>query len=367
MFNHSFRPTSFVTLFALAACGGESTAPATPTTSVVAPSVAATSAPQAPKEPTAEEKKAANAKEIATEREKNQADAKAENARWTPELHASAKKLAETKYPTLKAAMDAVLKGNERAPGHAARDKYRHPAETLQAFGITPSMTVLEYGPGEGWYTELLAPTLASKGKLYVTSSDLKGPADSRATLYAERFDLFLAKSPELFGKVERINVDAKSEKIDLVVDGKLDAVLVMRGVHGWINDGKVDAWLSAIQAALKPNGILGIEQHRAKPDATDAIATAKNGYVPEAWLVSKFEAAGFKLESKSEINANPKDTKDYADGVWALPPTLRGGANNRDAFLAIGESDRMTLKFVKAATPGQKSATDPKTPAKTK
>jgi predicted methyltransferase len=132
-----------------------------------------------------------------------------------------------------------------------------------------------------------------------------------------------------------------------------------MREVHGWVNGGTLDAWLGEIHKALKPGGVLGIEEHRAKPDA-DPVEAAKKGYVPEKWLIEHVEAAGFKLGGKSEINANAKDTKDYADGVWALPPSLQGGDKDREKYVAIGESDRMTLKFVKA--PEKAAAT--KTPA---
>ena len=235
-----------------------------------------------------------------------------------------------------------------RKPGDADRDKYRHPLETLGFFGIKPNMTVLEVGPGEGWYTELLAPTLAMKGKLIDTSGDPNGPDDSRGTFYAQRWQKILATSPELFGKVQTVVVDGKAPSLASIPAGTLDAAILMREVHGMVGGGTFNTWLAEIRKALKPNGILGIEEHRAK-DGADPMASAKQGYVPQQYVIDQVQAAGFKLAGKSEVNANAKDTKDYPEGVWALPPTLERGDKDRDALKAIGESDRMTLKFVKA------------------
>ncbi len=336
------------------ACG-PSTPPAEPRVAPEPPKPAAVEAsaapapsaePQKAPEPTAEEKKkAADAKQLAEDRATMEAEARLEAGRWTPELRAAAKKLAETKQPSLKAALKAALEGKHREPGNPERDKYRHPLETLELFGMKPNMTVFEYGPGEGWFTELLAPVLAPSGKLVVNTADPNGPADARPTLYAQRLALFLGKSPELFGKVERVVVDPK--KPDLGLDGKLDMAIVMRGMHGWHRDKMMQVWLAEIHDALKPGGVLGIEQHRAKADANPDEST-KQGYLPEAWLIKEVESAGFKLAAKSEINANPKDTKDYPEGVWSLPPTLRQKDKDRQKYLDIGESDRMTLKFVK-------------------
>jgi predicted methyltransferase len=318
-----------------------------PPVAVVAPPPADTT-PPAP-EPTPEEKKKAEAqKQLQDDRAKWQDEYKTELARWTPEMRATAKALASKPYPTLHAAMGAVLAGPQRKPGDADRDSQRHPQETLAFFGLRPTMTVLEVGPGEGWYTEILAPTLAARGKLIDTNNDPNGPEDSRATFGGQRFKAFLDKSPEVFGKVETVVVDGKAPNLDPLA-GSVDAVLLMREVHGMINAGTLDAWLVQIRKALKAGGVLGIEEHRAKPDA-DALASSKNGYVPQKWLIDHIEGAGFKLAGKSEINANPKDTKDYAEGVWALPPTLQLGAKDREKYVAIGESDRMTLKFVKVA-----------------
>jgi len=314
-----------------------------PTTSPDAGAPTSSTTPQ----PSEEDKKKAEARAAL---EKDRAEMVAANdkekARWTPDLHASAKALAEKQYPSGKAAIQAAMAGKHRRPGHADRDKYRHPAETLDFFGFKPNMTVIEYGPGDGWYTELLAPALAKNGKLLSTNGDPNGPAEERSTFYAQRFKSFLDMAPEVYGKVETVTIDGKNPDLDH--EGKVDMVLVMRGLHGMVNGGKLDAWLGAMNKSLKPGGVLGIEEHRAKPDANPE-ESAKKGYVPEKWAIEKIEAAGFKLAGKSELNANPKDTKDYAEGVWTLPPTLRLGDKDKDKYMAIGESDRMTLKFVKA------------------
>jgi predicted methyltransferase len=154
-----------------------------------------------------------------------------------------------------------------------------------------------------------------------------------------------LEKLPEVYGKVVPVLVDSKAPKLGL--DGKMDAVMLFRGAHGMHNNKMLGVWLAEINRALKPKGILGIEQHRAAPGQNPDEAS-KRGYLPEAFVIEQVEAAGFKLAARSEVNANPKDTKDYPEGVWSLPPTLREGEKNKDKYLAIGESDRMTLKFVK-------------------
>lgn len=301
-----------------------------------------------PAEPSPEElKKAEAAKQLAADRAKLEADNKTEAARWTPALRAEAKALAEKDFPTGRAAIQAAMAGKHRRPGRADRDKQRHPLETLDFFGLKPNMTVLEYGPGEGWYTELLAPALAKKGKLLATNGNANGPVEERGTYYAQRFKTFVDLVPEVYGKVEIIEVDGKAPKLGR--EGQVDMVLLFRGMHGMVNAGRLDEWLREMHKALKPGGVLGIEQHRARPDAV-AEESAKKGYLPEKWVIEKVKAAGFDLVKASEINANAKDTKDYPEGVWTLPPTLQLGDKDKDKYLAIGESDRMTLKFTKVA-----------------
>lgn len=370
--------SSLVAAFAIA-CGDstpppQAPPPAPPPTNN---SVSTTPAPEPakPAEPTPEEKKKAEAlKELEKDRAKMKADAEAEKARWTPEMKAEATKLVDKTFTSGKDAIKTVASSKVRKPANAERDKARHPVETLDFFGFKPTMTVLEYGPGEGWYTELLAPALAKKGKLLATNGDPNGPPDQRGTFYAERFKTFLETSPELYGKVETVTIDGKAPNFGH--EGAVDMVLIMRGLHGMVNSNKLDEYLATSYASLKPNGVLGIEEHRAKADA-DPLASAKQGYLPEKWVIEKIEAAGFKLAGKSEMNANAKDTKDYADGVWALPPTLKNGDKDKEKYTAIGESDRMTLKFTKvaqkdpkkadakpAATPAAKPATPAAKPA---
>jgi predicted methyltransferase len=347
----------------LLACGGSGPPPTTapvapalppPSVASAAPPPTDTTSPHA--EPTPEEKKRAEAfKTLQEDRAKWQEENKAELARWTPERRAAAKALADHTYANLRAAMQLATAGTHRKPGNSERDKYRHPLETLTFFGIKPTMSVLEVGPGEGWYTELLAPVVAAKGKLIDTINDPNGPEDQRGTFYGQRFKALLDNAPELFGKVQTVVVDSNAPRLEM--DGSIDAALLMREVHGMVNGGTLDAWLAEIRKALKPGGLLGIEEHRAKADA-DPIESSKKGYVPEKWLIEHVEAAGFRLAGKSEVNANPKDTKDYPEGVWTLPPTLRLGDKDREKYVAIGESDRMTLKFVKAPekSPGAKA-----------
>lgn len=364
------RPPALVFLALAAACGsapppasttppsgsaGPAAAAPAPAASSSAPAVAASpaGAPSATavdeKKAAADEQKAKEARQLQEDRAKWEDENKAELARWTPELHAEAKALAGKTYASGKAAVAAAAKGHHRMPGNAERDVYRHPVETMTFFGFKPTMTVLDVGPGEGWYTELLAPALYEKGHYVATGGDPNGPPDQRATFYAARFKAFLDKAPEIYGKVQTLTVDPKAPKLGN--DGTFDLVIVMRGVHGMINGGTLGAWLAEIHRTLKPGGVLGIEEHRS-PAGADPTESAQKGYVPESWLIAQAQAAGFKLAGKSEVNANPKDTKDYPEGVWTLPPTLRLGDKDRSKYVAIGESDRMTLKFVKAPAP---------------
>jgi predicted methyltransferase len=257
------------------------------------------------------------------------------------------------------AAIAAAMRGSHRSPGAADRDRYRHPVETLAFLGFKPTMTVLDVGPGTGYYTELLAPVLAKDGLYLVTNreppSGTPEPSGHHWTPYeAARFDELLRAAPEIYGKVQVIRVDYEAPKLNL--DGKVDMVLWMREVHMMKNWGTLDTWLSEIHRALKPNGILGGEEHRAAPGANPE-ETVQKGYLPEAWVIEKIKAAGFAFAGKSEINANPRDTKDYPNGVWSLPPSFMAGpdytpadARDRAKYAAIGESDRMTLKFVRVA-----------------
>jgi predicted methyltransferase len=207
---------------------------------------------------------------------------------------------------------------------------------------------VIEVGAGAGWYTEILAPLLTRQGKLIVASFDPDGPTTSMTTVYGKRLKRFLARSPELYGAVE-VALIAPPDRLELAPPGSADVALAIREMHNWQRRGQMDAYLAAIHRALKDGGTFGVVQHRAPAEAV-AEESAEKGYLPEKWLIARVEAAGFKLEESSEVNANPKDAKDYEKGVWTLPPVLREEDKDRDRYIAIGESDRMTLKFAKVA-----------------
>jgi predicted methyltransferase len=248
--------------------------------------------------------------------------------------------------PATVAKLQAAIDSPHRKPEDRARDAWRHPRETLLFFGIEPDMKVLELWPGGAWYTEILAEFLAPDGKLAVTNFDPSGPADKPATRYAKQLADKLAADPARLGAIEVIEVDPPAKLVLGEADG-YDLVLTFRNNHGWINGGYHDAVYAEAFRVLKPGGVLGVVQHRAKEGA-DPVASAKTGYVPEAFVVEAAKRAGFELAGTSEVNANPKDTKDHPEGVWTLPPNYRLGDQDRAKYEAIGESDRMTLRFVK-------------------
>ena len=232
-----------------------------------------------------------------------------------------------------------------RTPTNVARDRYRHPVQTLDFFEVDPGETVVELWPGGGWYTEILAPYLASGGgKLYAAAPDW-----GRSGL-----DKLKAANAELYGPITVADFPVFGANSPRVPDGTADVVLTFRNVHNWRmgyrRDDKQDYSAEAfrqIYAMLKPGGILGIADHRL-PEAASAERERTSGYIKTSTVRRLAEAAGFRFVASSEINANPKDTADWPDGVWTLPPALRLGDKDRERYLAIGESDRMTLKFVK-------------------
>jgi predicted methyltransferase len=234
----------------------------------------------------------------------------------------------------LKAAIDST----KRPETDRARDKYRHPLETLSFLGIKPGMTVVEIWPGGGWYSEILAPYLKPKGKLYAAIA----PGGEGAAAYRQ----MLASDPAYFGTVTITELDPPA-KMQIAPAGSADMVLTFRNVHNWMRRGEAEDVFKAMYHALKPGGVLGLVEHRGDPTKPQDPQAA-SGYVREDEVIKLAEQAGFQPAGKSEINANPKDTKDYAKGVWTLPPTLRLGDVDRAKYLAIGESDRMTLKFIK-------------------
>ena len=243
--------------------------------------------------------------------------------------------------------LDKAIAGKNRASANQVRDSYRHPKETLLFMGLKPNMTVVEVWPSAGWWTEILAPLLKDEGKYYAAwfPTESKGTPD----YLKERekgFDAMLAARPDIYGKVIKTKLLAP-DYVDLAPQGSADMVLTFRNVHNWAKQGNTDAMFKAFYDVLKPGGILGVKDHRAKPGASLADQV-KSGYLTEDYVINAAEKAGFKLVAKSDVNANPKDTADHPEGVWTLPPTLRLKDKDKDKYLAIGESDRMTLKFVK-------------------
>ena len=243
--------------------------------------------------------------------------------------------------------LDEVIAGDHRTPAFVERDRYRHPKETLEFFGLKPGQTVVEVWPGGGWYTEILAPYLRHHGKYYAAgfvASDENAPA-YRKRLTAELAAKFAAR-PDLYGQAVVTELGHPDHWV-AAPPGSADLVLTFRNVHNWLGADYEDEMFQAFHAALKPGGVLGVVEHRARPGASRE-QMKKSGYMTEAYVIAIAEKAGFKLDAKSEINANPKDTADHAEGVWTLPPSLRLKDQDREKYLAIGESDRMTLRFVK-------------------
>lgn len=245
------------------------------------------------------------------------------------------------------AALDAALAGAHRSDQNKARDAFRHPKETLAFFGLSRGQTVVEVWPGGGWYTEVLAPVLKDKGRYIAASWDKDSPA-SYVKAGLDRYAAKLGAAPAQYSEVTVTEFGPK--KLQMVPPGSADLVLTFRNVHNWMADGWAEDAFKAMYAALKPGGVLGVVEHRA-PDSQPQDPKAASGYVRQDHVVKLAEAAGFKLDAASEINANPRDTRDHPKGVWTLPPTLALKEQDRDKYLAIGESDRMTLRFVKPAS----------------
>ena len=253
-------------------------------------------------------------------------------------------------------ALDEVVAGDWRKPEDRARDAWRHPAESLRFWGLAPGMTVLEVQPGGGWWSDILGPyARRTGGRYFVTGPDLADPALPERTRKARSdMEASYAARKDLYGEVGIVNWGRQSAPPPA---GQFDFALVARSVHGWMRmEGYVQKALGDLYTALKPGGVLAIEQHRANPGAQDP--EAKNGYVTEAFVIEQAEKAGFRFDGRSEVNANPRDTKDHPFGVWTLPPTRitvpYGSGREPDPgfnsapYDAIGESDRMTLRFVK-------------------
>ncbi len=268
-----------------------------------------------------------------------------------PETSKSGALEKEAAAPDNRAVLEAVLDGDHRSAEERARDQYRHPAETLLFFGVEPTMTVVEAWPGGGWYTQIIAPYLKTGGGVYYAAGFSPEGASEGVRASLSAFEKIYAGNPEVYGDVRMTILGAGGE---IAPDGAADVVLTFRNVHNWQSRGVADAYFQKFFEALKPGGVLGVVEHRA--DGTDLPHDGSSGYVYTDDVIALAEVAGFNFESASEINANPKDTKDHPFGVWTLPPVrrsseMRGREDpdfDRTPYDAIGESDRMTLKFRK-------------------
>lgn len=239
-----------------------------------------------------------------------------------------------------------AISGAHRSVEHKARDIYRHPLQTLEFFALKPNMAVVEIWPGgAGWYTEILAPYLKKQGKLYAAHF----AADSDIPYFQKNLKKFIDKTkahPEIYTDVVITELNPPN-KLFIAPKGSADRVLTFRNVHNWIKRDQAAEVFKAMFQALKPGGILGVVEHRNSAKQPQD-PKAESGYVTEDYVIALAKKAGFKLQAKSELNANPKDSKNHPEGVWTLPPTLRLKDQDREKYLAIGESDRMTIKFLK-------------------
>lgn len=237
--------------------------------------------------------------------------------------------------------------GDHRSEANIARNEYRNPVGTLEFFGFEDGDTVLEIWPGGGWYTEVLAPAIRDNGTFVIANWDPEVP-DQPGYRYSlpEKLTATFEEYPGVYDQVEVVYY-SPPQSASLGEADTYDTILTFRNTHGWVNGGLAQDIFNEFARVLKPGGTLGVVQHRAD-DGTDPAETAKKGYVSEEHVKELAANAGLEFVAASEVNANPKDTKDYEGGVWTLPPSLRNGDTDKDKYTAIGESDRMTLKFTK-------------------
>lgn len=247
-----------------------------------------------------------------------------------------------------RAALARIAAGDHRPERNSVRDVYRHPVETLAWLGIRDDMTVVEIGPGGGWYLQIIAPFLSDEGLYYAANSSAESwwplSAVSWTQTSADRMRARLNENADLYGSVL---FSVMNSEEGIAPPESADMVLTFRNVHNWMMGGTEAQVFAQMSAALKPGGILGVIEHRGDPDGVLVLDGSK-GYVAEADVIKFAEAAGLEFIAKSEVNANPNDTRDYEGGVWTLPPTLAREEDDRERYLAIGESDRMTMKFQK-------------------
>lgn len=254
--------------------------------------------------------------------------------------------------PVLAEAIDHPL----RSDGNRERDKYRHPAAVLQFFDVQPQMTIVEIWPATGWWTEILGPYTHDRGVYYAAGFSMTADREPQWRRDVQKdFAEKLERNPDVYDHIVMTELSVP-ERTTIAPPGSVDRVLTFRNVHNWMKGEYAEGVFAALYRALKPGGILGVVEHRAKP-GTDLETMIRTGYVTEAYVIELAEKAGFTLQERSEINANKKDSADHPVGVWTLPPSLRYCGNLPDEqqapcrlkYRAIGESDRMTLKFVKA------------------
>ena len=244
-------------------------------------------------------------------------------------------------------AIDAAVKASARDPANVKRDNYRHPAQSLAFFKVSPEKTVIEITPGNGWYSEILAPLLRDKGHYIAAVVDPSAVPEGRGRDYQQRsrdgLEKKFAGAPAQFDKAAVVGYDPAKPVFGPA--NSADVVLTFRNVHNWRKAGQAQGMFLGFFNVLKPGGVLGVVEHRAKADVADDDDT---GYVGQQQVIAMAEAAGFKLDARTEVNANPRDTKDHPNGVWTLPPTNQHDKGDDAKYQAIGESDRMTLRFVK-------------------
>lgn len=245
------------------------------------------------------------------------------------------------------AVMDLAL-AHPRRKDDRARDQWRHPAETLAFFRVRPGMTVVDYMPSGGWYTRILVPYLGEEGHYIGLNPDVSTGSEQLKKYFGGMAQAFPARAAEWTGVPAGKIAAHNSDGLPPALVGKVDRVLIFREMHNLKRNAMVDRELKTIHGLLKPDGLLGIEQHRAKADAPDAYVDGSKGYLREKDVIALVEAHGFELAGKSEVNANPADPANHEAGVWTLPPNLRLGDVDREKYVAIGESDRMTLLFRK-------------------
>ncbi|PKH29997.1 methyltransferase [Shewanella sp. ALD9] len=250
--------------------------------------------------------------------------------------------------PQVSSALAKAVASEFRTADNKLRDQYRHPAETLAFFDIKPEQTVIELWPGGGWYAEILAPYLAEKGQYVAANFETNPATDTNQSAYYKsaglKFEKWVNDNKASVGNVQFVTLDPPA-KFSLGKDNSADHVLTFRNLHNWAMKGELEGVFKAAHDVLKVGGSLGIVEHRA-----NIGMAAESGYMDQNQMVELANKYGFELTGSSEVNANPKDTKDYQKGVWTLPPRLAMGDQDKQKYLDIGESDRMTIKFTKIA-----------------